>query len=131
MTTGTRTGYRGATAGVLAVGGGATAIAAWVNGDHGLAIGLLVTYALAAVVAFIWSGGTGDVAAIIRAGGDERQQSIGREAIAITGMVMVLAALVGVVVETATKGDPGSYGVMSAVGGLSYAVSLAVLHHSR
>ena len=69
MTTTTRRGYRGATAAVLVVGGGAVAVACWVGGDHGLAIGLAVFYALAAVVAFLWSGGKGDIAAIMRIGG--------------------------------------------------------------
>jgi len=127
----TRTGYRGAVAAVLAIGGIAVAIAAWASGEHGLAIGLLITYGVAAVIAVVWSAGSGDVAAIIRAGGDERQQSIGLHAIAITGMVMVIASLIGVVVATARTGDSGGYGVMSAVGGISYAISLTYLHRSR
>lgn len=131
MKTATYSGHRSAVAGVLAAGGVAVAIASWANGRHGLAVALLAIYAVAAAVAFVWAGGGGDVAAVIRAGGDERQRDIGRDAIAITGFVMVVTALVGVVVVTARNGDPGSYGVMSLIGGIAYAVSLFVLHKTR
>ena len=101
MTTATRTGHRGVTAAVLIVGGGAVAAATWASGDHGLAIGLVVFYVVAAGVAYLWSGGKGDVAAIMRVGGDERQKGIDRDATAATGMAMSLAALVGAIGETA------------------------------
>ena len=131
MTTATRTGHRGVTAAVLLVGGGAVAAATWASGDHGLAVGLVVFYVLAAGVAYLWSGGKGDVAAIMRVGGDERQKSIDRDATAITGMAMSLAALVGAIVETAQDGDPGAFGVMCLVGGASYVVALIALRHRR
>ena len=131
MTTATRTGHRGVTAAVLLVGGGAVAAATWASGDHGLAVGLVVFYVLAAGVAYLWSGGKGDVAAIMRVGGDERQKGIDRDATAITGMAMSLAALAGAIVETARDGDPGAFGVMCLVGGASYAVALIALRHRR
>lgn len=131
MTTATQTGHRGVTAAVLIVGGGAVAAATWASGDHGLAIGLVVFYVVAAGVAYLWSGGKGDVAAIMRVGGDERQKGIDRDATAITGMAMSLAALVGAIVETARDGDPGAFGVMCVVGGLSYVVALIALRHRR
>ena len=131
MTTATRTGHRGVTAAVLLVGGGAVAAATWASGDHGLAVGLVVFYVLAAGVAYLWSGGKGDVAAIMRVGGDERQKGIDRDATAITGMAMSLAALVFAIVETARDGDPGAFGVMCLVGGLSYVVALIALRYRR
>ena len=131
MTTATRTGHRGVTAAVLLVGGGAVAAATWASGDHGLAVGLVVFYVLAAGVAYLWSGGKGDVAAIMRVGGDERQKSIDRDATAITGMAMSLAALVGAIVEVARDGDPGAFGVMCLVGGASYVVALIALRYRR
>ena len=131
MTTATRTGHRGVTAAVLLVGGGAVAAATWASGDHGLAVGLVVFYVIAAGVAYLWSGGKGDVAAIMRVGGDERQKSIDRDATAITGMAMSLAALIGAVVETAGDGDPGAFGIMCLVGGASYVVALIALRHRR
>jgi hypothetical protein len=72
----TKTGHRGAAVAVLVVVGGAVAVASWVGGDHGLAIGLVAIYAAAAVVAYLWSGGSGDIAALMRAGGDERQRGM-------------------------------------------------------
>jgi hypothetical protein len=46
-------------------------------------------------------------------------------------MAMSLAALVGAIVETARDGDPGAFGVMCVVGGLSYVVALIALRHRR
>jgi hypothetical protein len=131
MTTATPTGHRGATAAVLVIGGGGVAIATWVGGDHGLAIGLVATYAVTAVIAYLWSGGKGDIAAIMRVGGDERQRGIDRDATAITGLVMALAAIVGAIIQTARSADPGAYGVICAVGGVTYSFSLIALRHRR
>jgi hypothetical protein len=125
------TGRRSTTAIVLVIGGGAVAVATWTSGDHGLAVGLVAIYALAAVIAYLWSGGEGDVAAIMRVGGDERQRGIDRDATAVTGIAMALAAVTGSVIQTARNADPGAYGVMCAVGGITYTVSLIVLRHRR
>jgi hypothetical protein len=116
---------------VLLVGGGALTAATWVGGDHGLAIGLLVFYAVAGVVAYLWSGGKGDVAAIMRAGGDERQRAIDRDATSFACIAMVVAALTGAVVQTARTADPFPYLLMCGVGGISYSVGLAVIRHRR
>ena len=122
---------RSATAAVLVVGGGGVAIATWVSGQHGFAIGLVAIYAVAAVVTYVWAGGKGDVAAILRIGGDERQRGMDRDATAITGIVVVVAAIVGVIIQTARNADPGPYGVICAVGGISYVVSLLALRGRR
>jgi hypothetical protein len=66
MTNANLTGHRGATIAVLLVGGGLAA-ATWVCGEHGLAIGLIAFYAVAAVAAYNWPGRDGDVGAIMRA----------------------------------------------------------------
>jgi hypothetical protein len=131
MRTGGLTGHRSATAAVLVVGGGAIAVATWVAGDHGLAVGLVGFYALAAGIAYLWSGGKGDMAAIMRVGGDERQRGMDRDATAIMGLAMGVAALVGAIVEIARTGNPGPYGVMCAVGGISYVLSLIVVRRRR
>ena len=124
-------GHRAATACVLVVFGGALAGATWASGEHGLAFGLVAFYAVAAGIAYVWSGGKGDVAAIIRAGGDERQRGMDREATAITGLVILLAALVGAIIQTARTGDPGAYGIICAVGGVTYAVTLIAFRNRR
>ncbi len=99
-------GRRGATAAVLLVGGGAIAAATWISGDHGFAIGVMVFYVVAAVIAWLWSGGQGDIAAIMRVGGDERQRSLDRDATTIAGYAMVFAAITGAVVQIARGRRP-------------------------
>lgn len=131
MTTATPTGHRVATAAVLVIGGGGVAIATWASGDHGLAVGLVAIYAAAAVIAYLWSGGSGDVAAIMRIGGDERQRGIDRDATAITGLALAVAALTGAIIQTARNADPGAYGVMCAVAGITYSISLIALRRRR
>jgi hypothetical protein len=125
------TGHRGATAAVLLVGGGAITAAAWAGGDPGLAIGLIVFYLIAAAIAFAWAGGRGDIAAMLRVDSDERQQSIGRDALAITGTILIFVALAGLVVQTARGLDPGPYGKMCVVSGVTYAAAVAVLRSRR
>ena len=122
---------RSATSGILLVGGGAIAVATWVSGDHGLAVGLVVFYVIAAGIAYVWSGRDTDVAAIMRWDGDERQFGIDREANVITAHAMGIAAIIGAIVNTAVNGDPGGYGVICFVGGVTYVVSLVVLRRRR
>jgi hypothetical protein len=124
----TITGHRWATAAVLLVGGGGLAAATWVGGDHGLALGLVVFYVVAALAAYAWSGRDGDVAAILRSGGDERQRRLDLDATALAGLAMGVTAVIGAVVSAARNGgDIGQFGVICVVGGVSYVVSLAVL----
>jgi hypothetical protein len=120
-------GHRGAAAAVLGITGGAIAAAVWVGGSPAWAMGALGFYAAAAAVAWRWAGGSGDVAAILRVGGDERQRTMDREATARTGLVMTAVAVVGAVVEIARTGDPGVFGLFCAVAGAAYAVNLVVL----
>jgi hypothetical protein len=128
MTYASTTGHRGATAAVLLVGGGGLAAATWVGGEHALALGLVAFYAIATVAAFVWSGRDGDVAAIMRVGGDERQRRLDRDATAVSGLAMGTVAIIGAIVSAAQHhGDIGPYGVVCAVGGASYIVSLVVL----
>jgi hypothetical protein len=122
---------RGVTAAILVVGGGALATAAWVGGDPGLAIGLVVFYVLAAAIAYRWAGGQGDVAAMMRADADERQQNINRDALAMTARVMIIVALIGTIVQTARNLDPGAYGTMCLVSGVTFTVTVAVLRSRR
>jgi hypothetical protein len=128
MTYATTTGHRGATAAVLLVGGGGLAAATWIGGDHGLALGLVAFYAVATVAAYLWSGRDGDVAAIMRVGGDERQRRLDLDATAYAGLAMGAAAIIGEIVSAARhNGDLGAYGLICVVGGVSYVVSLIVL----
>jgi hypothetical protein len=128
MRHGTRNGHRGASAAVLLIGGGAVAAAVWIGGNATLAAVVLGIYGVAGVAAFVWSGGAGDVAAIMRGGGDERQRSIDLRATAAAGTVTGCIAIVAAIVNIArTGGDPGAYGVICLVFGISYGVALALL----
>ncbi|MEA3184172.1 MAG: hypothetical protein QOJ74_649 [Ilumatobacteraceae bacterium] len=131
MMSSSRSGHRGATTAVLMLGGGALAAASWIGGDHGLAIGLVIFYVIAGFVAYLWAGGEGDVAAILRLGADERQRGLDRDATAIAGLAVSVAAIVGAVIQTARNLNPGPYGIMCVVGGVAYAASLVVLRWRR
>ena len=123
-----RNGHRGLSAAVLLVGGGAVAIAAWVGGHPGVAAAVIGAYIVLAVIAFVWSGGGGDVAAIMRGGSDERQHALDLRATAAAGSATALFTVAAAVVNIARNGgDPGAYGVICMVFGISYGVALAVL----
>jgi hypothetical protein len=123
----TKRGHRSASTVILAVFGAALAAATWISGDHGLAIGFVVFYAVASTIAWFWSGGSGDVAAIMRVGGDERQKSIDLQATAYAGFAATLFAGGAVIVQTARGADPFAYALVCGVGGLSYVIALAFL----
>lgn len=128
MHQGSRSGHRGASTAVLLVVGGAVAAAAWIGGHPGVAAAMIGVYVVLAVIALIWSGGRGDVAAIMRGDGDERQQALDLRATAVAGIVTTLVAIAGAIVSIArTGGNPGPYGVICMVLGISYGVALAVL----
>ncbi len=121
-------GHRTAAAAILAVGGGALAVATWISGAPVIALGLVVFYAVAGGVAYLWAGRDSDIGAIMRAGGDERQRRLDRDATALSGLAMALTAIIGAIVSTARNGgDPGGYGVICVVGGLTNELSLYVL----
>ncbi len=128
MTHASSRGHRTATTAVLLVGGVALAAAVWLGGDHGLAVGLTAFYAVAAFAAYLFSGRDSDLAAIMRAGGDERQQGLDRSTTALSGLAMGTAAIIGAIVAAARNhGDVGGYGVICFVGGVSYVLALFVL----
>ena len=132
MTRTARTGMRAATPAVLLVGGGALAAATWAGGNHGLAIGLICFYLVAAAVSYLWAGRDTDVAAIMRIAGDERQRRIDRDATAVAGLAMSGAAILGAVQQAAAgHHDAGPYIVIMSVGGASYLLALLYLRYHR
>lgn len=116
-----------ATVAVLGVGGGALTVGTWVGGQRGFAVGLGAAYLVFMAIAYVWSGGTGDVAAIMRVSGDERQRALDHRATATSGYAMALFCIGGCVVSLARGGDGSPWSLVCAVGGISYVVSLAVL----
>jgi len=79
----------------------------------------------------VWAGGSGDVAAVLRAGGDECQRAIDVEATALAGLVLICGIVVGAIVEAVRTGGLGQWGLMGAVAGTAYVVSLAILRQRR
>ena len=120
-------GFRAASAIILLVGGVGVAIATWVGGSHGWAIGAIIAYAVLAAGAYVWAGRSSDVAALMRGGGDERQRGLDRDATAITAMVMAIAAVVGALISIGRTGNPGVYGEFCLIAAITYTISLFVL----
>jgi hypothetical protein len=102
-----RHGFRAATAIILLVGGVGVAIATWLGGNHAWAIAAIVAYAVLAVGAYGWAGHSGDIAALLRGGGDERQRGLDRDATAIAAIVMSFAAVVGALISIGCTANPG------------------------
>ena len=111
--------------------GAALSTAVWIQGNHDFALIMGAAYLVAAGIAYVASGGSGDIAAIMRVDGDERQRSIDHEAIRYAAYAMGAAALIGAVVQTAQGHDPSAFGWVLTVGGSAYSVALGVLKHRR
>jgi hypothetical protein len=110
---------------VLAAGGYAAVFLA--RGDVATAVwaaGIMLAYG-AVLVAF---SRRSEVAALLRdSGHDERQAQINLRASALTAYSVILLAVAMGFVELARGRDPGPWGVICAVAGLTYLVSIVVL----
>jgi hypothetical protein len=120
---------RAMTTATLIVGGGALTVAVWVGGEHGFAVALGAFYVIAGIAAYLLSGGSGDVAAIMRTDGDERQRNMDHEATRLAGLAMGAAAIGGTVVQLARGEDPDGFLWICTVGGAAYVIALAILRH--
>jgi hypothetical protein len=128
MTNARLKGHRGIPVAIYVVGGGAIAAATWVGGNQAAAIRVIALSVVAAIAAYLWAGRDGDVGTLLRAGGDERQRRLDRDAAALSAHAMAVAAIIGTIVSIARNhGDAGGYGVMCVVGGVAYIFSLLVL----
>jgi hypothetical protein len=105
--------------------GGAIAVAAWIGGSWPLAVVLGAFYLVTGGVLFWWAGRSGDVAALLRASGDERQRMLDLRATAVSGLAMGAFAIAGAVVQLARGEDANPYAWVCFVGGVSYAIGLA------
>jgi hypothetical protein len=121
------TARRWATTATLAVLGAAVTLATWAGGEPYLAAMLAGFYVLCCGLAYLWSRGSGDVAALLRFSGDERQRQMDLRATAIAGLVTLAFCLGGTVVDLARGGTGNPWALICAVGGLSYVVALAIV----
>jgi hypothetical protein len=130
MSTKTMTVRRWATTGILAVLGGAVTLATWAGGEPYLAVVLGGFYLVCCGVAYLWSRGSGDVAALIRLSGDERQRMIDMRATAIAGLATLAFCLGGAIVDLARGGTGNPWALICAVGGVAYIVAVAILRRA-
>ena len=131
MATTTHRGFRPAAATVLLIGGAGVAAATWIGGDHRWAVAVIAAYLMLAIGAYLWAGRSGDVAALLRAGGDERQRGLDRDATATTGLVLTLAAVLGALISLGRTGNPGVWGEFCVIAGVAYSLSLWAMHRRR
>jgi hypothetical protein len=118
-----------ATTGMLAGLGAAVTLASWAGGQPYLAVMLAAFYVLCCGLAYVRSRGGGDVAALLRLSGDERQRLLDLRATAITGLVTLAFCLGGAVIDLARGGTGNPWALICAVGGLTYVVALAIVRH--
>lgn len=118
---------RWSSTGVLAVLGAAITAATWIGGEHALALMLGAFYVVSCAVSYAWSRGKGDVAAIIRLDGDERQRLLDTRATAFAGYATLAFCIGGAIVDLARGGTGNPWALICAVGGISYTVALAGL----
>lgn len=123
----THSARRWASTALLAVLGAAITLASWIGGEHSLAVALGVFYIVCCAASYLWSRGSGDMAAILRLEGDERQRLIDTRATAAAGLATLGFCLIGVVVDLARGGTGNPWALICAVGGVSYTVALTVL----
>jgi hypothetical protein len=119
-----------ASAGIILVVGLALAAATWIAHSHAWAVGVAVFAVTAAAVVGVIGRRDSDLATALRGGGDERQVRSDRDATALAGLLMIVAALIGAVVTAfVSNGDPGPFGVICAVGAVGYIVGRVVFRH--
>ncbi|CAN5553508.1 hypothetical protein BH24ACT13_BH24ACT13_01670 [soil metagenome] len=104
-------------------------VAGWLGGDRffGL-VGLLTMVALAA--AFLVSRYSETVAGLLDRR-DERINRIDTQATAVAGTAVIIAIIVGFVVEIARGGDGSPYSTLGAIGAVSYVAALVYLRFRR
>ena len=129
MTMKTAAGRRWASTAILAVLGGVAALAAWAGNEPYLAIMLGVFYLLCGLATYLWSRGRGDVAAVLRLSGDERQRQVDLKATAAAGMAALAFSFGGAVLDLARGGTGNPWALICAVGGLSYVAAFGYFRY--
>jgi hypothetical protein len=101
-------------------------VAQWIGGD---AHSGLVSFAiLAGFGLLLLLGGRSETIRGLRGDGrDERFRMIDIHATALAGLAVILAVIVGFLVELARGHDGNPYGWLGAIGGFTYLVALIVL----
>jgi hypothetical protein len=112
---------------VMAVGGSVIAVASLVGNGWKDAARVEVVTVLATIGYYIVGGRDSDVGAMVGSRPDERQVSIQQQATAISGHVMMLAALTGFIVTTALGHFQWPFLLFIILGSITYVAALAWL----
>ena len=106
--------------------GAAVLAAQWIGGDA--RSGLYMFIALTAFGALILFGGRSETVRGLRGDGrDERFRTMDIHATAFAGTVVILALIVGWLVELARGHDGSPYGEVMAIGGIAYLAAIAFM----
>ena len=104
--------------------GGVVLLASWLGGS--LASGLIGLAVLTGFGLFVsLASGSETIRGLRGDGRDERFALMDLRATAITGQVVIIAVIVGFLVEIARGHNGNPYGWLGALGGLSYALAVA------
>jgi len=106
--------------------GSAIAFGAWIGNGWGAAVGIELLTLIGACGYFVLGGRDSDIGALLGSKPDERQASIGMRATALTGNVMVLVAIGGVVVALAVGSSAWPFFLFCLVGAATFLIGLFV-----
>jgi hypothetical protein len=111
---------------VTVVLGSTIALGAWIGTGWGAALAVELVTVIGACGYYLLGGRDSDVGALFGSRPDERQASIGMRATALTGNVMVLVAIGGVVIATATGSSAWPFFLFCSVGAATFLVGLVI-----
>lgn len=110
-----------ASAAAFLVLGAALSIATLVAGSPAWAIGAGVFTVAASAIVLVLGLRDTDLASAIRGGGDERQRRSERDALALAGILTILASLIGAIISAfLNHGDPGPLAIICAIGAVGH-----------
>ncbi|HVM14777.1 MAG TPA: hypothetical protein VM287_10675 [Egibacteraceae bacterium] len=101
-------------------------VAGWLGGDRAFAVGGLVVM-VGVAAAMLVAGRFSETVAGLLDRRDARINTIDTQATVFTGMVLITAVIVGFIGEIARGEDGSPYGMLGAIGGVSYVAAVVVL----
>jgi hypothetical protein len=106
--------------------GSAIAVGAWVGSGWGAAVGIEAVTLAGALLYYFLGSRDSDLGALMGSRPDERQASIGMRSTALTGFVLILMAIGGVVVTSALAEPAWPFLLFCVVGGATYLAGLVI-----
>jgi hypothetical protein len=106
--------------------GSAIAVGAWIGSGWGAAVGIEAVTLAGAVLYYFLGSRDSDLGALMGSRPDERQASIGMRSTALTGFVLILMAIGGVIVTSALAKPAWPFLLFCVVGGTTYLAGLVI-----